>query len=387
MGNYVNSGIKTNNFDSPVITSLSNQVLMNNGFTEKQNALANKLCRKYLQQLNTYFKQDITQFLDNPANKISLRVFSQERSIKIATADHVKYFEIKFPYDRMMIEKLRSFKNNNQFSYSVWNDAAKTWRLSFDEGSMKFILENLSDYSRDEETESLFNQYNDIYKTFKDHIPMLVKNDSVYTFTNTKFGIETDDLTTALTELRKRQFTVIDDNVLHEIEDLPVSDITKVMLAMPETVSFQTKKDKLDHAEILKTVLVHDAPVGIVMTDTATPESLTAWIDAANSLGITTEQMGVYFRQENTSPNQKQFNSIIKEHLLNKPVTKSLRIYFLGTKYNKSLLKEGINLRYYILDDHYVSAHHNMQVMLTNALLKVYYLTQDKQLGDDVVVM
>lgn len=172
-----------------------------------------------------------------------------------------------------------------------------------------------------------------------------------------------------------------------EIDSLVVSDLTKVILAMPESYSFQTLKSKFDVRDVLESVLLYNEPIGILMNEAVHSQDLVNWVNAAADLGISTDQIGVFFRQENSSPNQKFFNSMIKEFQLNKPVSKDLRIYFLGPKYNKSLIKEGVSLRYFICDNHYVTAHHNMQVMLTNALLKVYHLSEEKKLGDDVVVM
>jgi hypothetical protein len=156
---------------------------------------------------------------------------------------------------------------------------------------------------------------------------------------------------------------------------------------MPDTYSFQTEKTKIDHQALLNCMLVHDEPIGIVLNENTSGETLAQWVEAAQNAGVSLDDIGVFFRQENTNNNQRMFNAMIKEYKLNKPVAKNLKIYFLGPKYNKSLIKEKVVLRYFICDEHYVSTHHNMLLMLTNALLKVYYLSQDKKLGDEFVVL
>jgi hypothetical protein len=386
LGHYVNSGVRTNNFDSPVITSLGNQILMNNGLTEKQFNLAVKLCKKYYQQLNSFYKTDILEYITSPTNRIPLRTFSQERAVRVVTVENVKYFELKFPYDRELIEKLRNFKHTNKHSHAIWNDNSKTWRMSYDEGSLAFIMEELTGYAYDDDTVRFVEQYKQVLSNFEQHVIILTKKDQRY-IVNHKFGYETTDLLESLVNARKYQIPVIDDSVIKEIDDLPVDDITKVMLAMPTNYSFQTNKKKYSNALVLNSMLVHNEPLGIVLNEGTSSQTLVDWIYAIQEAGIEIEQVGVFFRQENNTPNQRFFNSVIKEYKLNKPVSQNLKVYILGPKYNKSLIKEGVKLRYFICDDHTVTAHHNMQLMLSNSMLTLYHLDQEKAIGETTVVL
>ena len=387
MGHYVNTGVRVNMFDQSVVESLSNQILMNNGFTEKQMALAIKLCKKYHQQLEVHYRNSVDQYLDSPQNRIPLRVFKTDRTVKVVNTQFGKMFEVQFPYDRMLIEKLRGFKAHNKNSHAQWNDAVKNWHLSFDENSIKFIMAELPGFTFDETLTSFIEEYNKICSNFTNHVIMLTKKDGRYVTTNLKNGIEEENILTALVEARHKQIPVISDEVISDLNNTTASSITKSILSQPDKYLFQSDKRLHHDVDILNGMLVFNRPIGIVMNSSCTSANLLKWVDTVTAAGIDLSEVGVFFRQENSSPEQKEFNNLIKKLKLNKPVSKDLKIFFLGPKYNKSLLKEGVALRYFICDDHHVTAHHNMQTMLQNSLLTVYHLAHEQKLGDQCVVL
>lgn len=387
MGHYVNTGVRVSMFDQSVVESLSNQILMNNGFTEKQMALAIKLCKKYHQQLQVHFRISVSHNLDSPQNRIPLRVFKTEKTVKVVTTQLGKMFEVQFPYDRILIEKMRSFKAHYKNSHAQWNDAVKNWHLSFDETSIKFIIEELSGFTFDDTLTTFIEEYNKICSNFANHVIMLTKKDGQYVTTNLKNGIEEENILTALVEARHKQIPVISDEVISDLGNTSVSSITKSILGNPDKYLFQSDKRLHRDLDILNGMLMFNRPIGVVMNSNCTSSDLLKWVDTVTAAGIDLSEVGVFFRLENSTPEQKEFNNLIKQLKLNKPVSKDLKIFFLGPKYNKSLLKEGVALRYFICDDHQVTAHHNMQTMLQNSLLTIYHLAHEKKLGDHFVIL
>jgi hypothetical protein len=98
-------------------------------WTEKQAKLALVILKRYLSKFQAH-GMDIRPLLDEPKFEDAFRVISADKTIeKYTDEDGVDKIELRFPYDKKLIQLIRCLKDNRDLpaGYSQYDGEAKKW--------------------------------------------------------------------------------------------------------------------------------------------------------------------------------------------------------------------------------------------------------------------
>ena len=97
-------------------------------WTEKQAKLALMILKRYL----TKFEQhgmDLKYLAENPVYEDEFRVINFEKTIKYTTIDDDTYIEVRFPYNKKIIQLIRCIKDKRNLptEYYSYDGDSKKW--------------------------------------------------------------------------------------------------------------------------------------------------------------------------------------------------------------------------------------------------------------------
>jgi hypothetical protein len=121
-----NTQIKPHPKDHETVRSLAESQY---AWTEKQARLALVILKRYLTKFQAH-GMDIKPLLDNPKYEDEFRVISFDKIIeKYTDEDGVDKIELRFPYNKKVIQLIRCLKDNRDFpaGYSQYDGEAKKW--------------------------------------------------------------------------------------------------------------------------------------------------------------------------------------------------------------------------------------------------------------------
>ena len=121
-----NTHIKPHPKDHETVKSLAESQY---AWTEKQARLALVILKRYLTKFQAH-GMDIKNLLDNPKYEHEFRVISFEKVIeKYTDEDGVDKIELRFPYNKKVIQLIRCLKDHRDFpaGYSQYDGEAKKW--------------------------------------------------------------------------------------------------------------------------------------------------------------------------------------------------------------------------------------------------------------------
>ena len=121
-----NTLIKPHPKDHETVRSLAESQY---AWTEKQARLALVILKRYLTKFQAH-GMDIKPLLDNPKYEDEFRVISFDKVIeKYTDEDGVEKIELRFPYNKKVIQLIRCLKDNRDFpaGYSQYDGEAKKW--------------------------------------------------------------------------------------------------------------------------------------------------------------------------------------------------------------------------------------------------------------------
>jgi len=121
-----NTKIKPHPKDHETVRSLAESQY---AWTEKQAKLALVLLKRYLTKFQAH-GMDIKPLLDNPKYEDEFRVISFDKVIeKYTDEDGVDKIELRFPYNKKVIQLIRCLKDHRDFpaGYSQYDGEAKKW--------------------------------------------------------------------------------------------------------------------------------------------------------------------------------------------------------------------------------------------------------------------
>lgn len=331
----------TNRFDKKVIESLSFQINFNGrGFTEKQSQLALKLLKRYTTTLNVYFKQDISQFIDNPLYRFSIRTpVTVNKYVSIVPHDTWgKAIKVEFPYNDNFVEAIR--KHRSMGGFSVWEKEKRAWMFNLSESNIQ-LIKNLIEqehFEIDEEFKNYLQQVDKVVNTMEKFMPMLIVEENLPKFVNLpRFipQIECKDIVSAMFEARKFGVSVWDDQVETFINSENVEDVVRSFLTTQPTENFHVDCQTTPMIA-LKNIVKYLEPVMIIVPGGMELEKTSMAYEFLKEIGVADEEMSVMFRLPSGSG--KNFNDFVKEKNLNNPVSDNTRFVFVSTKIPKPVL-------------------------------------------------
>lgn len=131
-------GFKPHSKDRATVASLANAPY---AWTEKQARLAVALLKRY----HTMFQKfgiDLTPLLNNPVYKEPFRVIDYEKSIERYEEDDKEWIEMKFPYNKKIIELMRTLKHQRTQSLvpMIYHGEKKYWQIACTETTLYYCV-------------------------------------------------------------------------------------------------------------------------------------------------------------------------------------------------------------------------------------------------------
>jgi preprotein translocase subunit SecD len=380
----IHNRVPVNAWDKGVVISFYTQINDLSGFTEKQSALAVRICKRYASSLSLHAKQDIALLLENPKFRNSIRKSVNSRSVKIVDDEYLhRVIEVNFPYDEKMIAEIREFKNQNHDNLIVWNKEKSSWQFCLTEPNIKFLSDHFKNTGADIDME--FQNYSDqidtIVTDLQSHIPMLSAKNGSPTIVNapkTMPEINTDNILAAAFIARQYGITMWDETIDDFISSDQVDVTTREFL----------KSDYLDTTKLsadvngiccLANIARFMGPMLFVIPGGSEYRKIQQIYTVLSDIGITNKKMSVLFRL--SSETGKEFNNFVKNHELNNPISEETQIVFVSGKLPKPLIESEIRFNS-IVNVGFNNAHYTLKEYAKNHQ-NVVYFELEKQKGSD----
>jgi hypothetical protein len=362
--------IRTGLYDQSISHSLGLQVLSGNPLTEKQANLSLRLLGKYKQQfLNNGFS-NIVEDLSSPVFKYPFRKVEQTKAATISNGKIV----IKFPFNQALVNSMREIANASYFCKPVFDGDTKSWIMDLNEESLAFVDNKLLpdgfDISLD--IQEYIDQISKIKDEIDQHIPMLVKNGDQYLLKNSVVTGEYIDIVDAVVDATQKGIYVHDDEVNQELMALTTTLPIMKLFTIGQAQKILVNSDEYSKQQLLWAIKQFNGPVAIFFEESVTPNDLKDWVTELNELGVSNDEIAVYFRKSSTT--DMGFNQTVKDLNLNKDADdKNVKWMFLSSKYPKSLFKHNKVADICIFADRQVSTHYTVINVSKNAVLSIRY--------------
>lgn len=337
--------------DLKTIDSLVTQ-MWTTPFTEKQQQLALKMVKKYVEPLSLKLGTiGVSQLISNPKFRYPARapvMQASSRRIEIhATSKYDKKLRIYFPYNEGLLESIKEYKRNTLFAERgnvAWTDQ-KHWEFDFTELNIKFLSGWLSNgFTAPDEFVNLINQINQVEEDLEKYVPMVAFEDGKFLYKNTSELIPqpvSDNLIEVLIHAKAHGISCWDDAIDLALKSKDISAINKKFIKHNRNSSIGIDAYQLYE---LTDIVRYSQNIVFVIPGGHEYKFLKHAVKFLLSEGYTTEQISVLFRLDNVSPGATECNEFIKNSQLNNKLTDEVRFIFVSGKLPKPLLESGKNI-------------------------------------------
>ena len=163
-----NTHIKPHPKDHETVRSLAESQY---AWTEKQARLALVILKRYLTKFQAH-GMDIKPLLDNPKYEDEFRIISFDKVIeKYTDEDGVDKIELRFPYNKKVIQLIRCLKDHRDFpaGYSQYDGEAKKWTFLHTDVTAYYLTLIAARYDFKFTDDSLLKDYETIKKEVIGH--------------------------------------------------------------------------------------------------------------------------------------------------------------------------------------------------------------------------
>jgi len=163
-----NTHIKPHPKDHETVRSLAESQY---AWTEKQARLALVILKRYLTKFQAH-GMDIKPLLDNPKYEDEFRIISFDKVIeKYTDEDGVDKIELRFPYNKKVIQLIRCLKDHRDFpaGYSQYDGEAKKWTFLHTDVTAYYLTLIAARYDFKFMDDSLLRDYEEIKKEVVGH--------------------------------------------------------------------------------------------------------------------------------------------------------------------------------------------------------------------------
>ena len=363
----LSNAIKLESYDQKMITSFYDQInISHSAFTEKQANIMLRISRKYVLDIFSKYGTDITTFLDNPVYKYPIRTINPIRKISITTlSTGMKGVKVQFPYDETLIVEIKKAKSN--FVYSEWNTDEKSWIFSLEGKTIEYFGSWINNYNfiADDEFKSYAEQVPVIAEHIELHVPMVEFDGKNSKFINVHASVPqptSDDLVQTLFEARKAGISHWGDMVVQALTELDVPLVIKDYVQSDPGTTFSMnleENDIMDLIHIVKNMspCIIAVPGGTEFNKVKIAKSL---LEAA---GIENHEISVLFRLPKETG--EEFNSYVKEEMLNSPITKNTKAVFISGKIPKPLFESKLQFNC-VINFNFYNIHYTLANFIKN---------------------
>lgn len=370
--------IQTSFFDRDILDSFFNQLISGKSLTDKQRQLSLKILKKYKKKLSDVLNTDVNSLLENPVFRMPSRIIDNENSISISKNQegNTKIF-VKFPYNQNIVKQFKEYRKSLSATPAAstifWNSDKKYWEFGLDEPNVLFLSSLLdSGFTADDQFHYFFEEITKIIGDIQNYVPMLVYQNETFLFKNVAASVpilNASCLIDALLKARDYGITCWDDDVDDMLTTKRYNEkvvrFFKNSLDKYEKIFFTDVHDLIKHSESVLFVIPGGNEFNI----------LKEMHEILINDGVLNEQISVLFRLE-TVPGW-EFNSYIKDHSLNGPITEKTKYIFVSGKLPKPLIESNKNFNL-VLQFGMSYAHYSLQefVKMHHSVINLTLLNQ-----------
>ena len=376
--------------DEGIVNSLSTQIAMGNGFTEKQAILALKLVRRYARQLSVALNKDVIPFIDSPEYKLPTRIINQSKTIVIKkiVGSNKKIISINFPYNEIVVNNIKVYKKllsqKSHTGNSInWNIDNKSWDFDLREEHVSWINSNIVNESFvvDESFVELVDQIEKVKNNIEGHVPMVIFEENKFRFVNVPPSVPQPsslDVVDVLVEARKYGITIWSETIDAVLGKIDLNPFLLKFLTSPNLTSLPEDREKLTMTDITS-IVECSLPCLVVIPGGSELKHLELCYKLFQKYGISTEEMTVLFRLEGETG--KNTNSFIKENKLNNPISEKIKIVFISGKVPKPLVESKTNFST-ILNFGISGVHYTLSNYLKNHHFVINYTLKESDFAN-----
>jgi hypothetical protein len=371
--------IKVFQNDEQVISSFETQINLGRTLTQKQGALAVKICRKYRSQLINLHGTIVDTILNNEIFKDPLRTYiPPPKTIKIVKGSGYyqrNVISVTFPYDEKLVMKLREFPKDHPSEWAQWHAEDKLWLFSLTEGSVMWLANNLLPLGFDADSQFLefYEKIQEIMEKMEEYAPSMVVENDQPVFKNVHHSVpapKNDKIIDALFLAKLYGIDVWDEKCENFINSDKISPITRKFLKK-EIGHEMTVKAKSHDIGCFDELFESIDSVMIVIPEHQELGYLKKWYEHLISRGYTENDMTVMFRVDNIT--NRAFNDYVRDNKLNTPIHKDMKFVFVSRRIKKPLVKSGIDFGLVISSDP-LGSHQALKKILNDKYHSIVYV-------------
>lgn len=364
---FFKKNISVNRYDANILTSFTEQILNHKGFTEKQSALAIKICNRYQTKLNLAIGRDISQFLDFPQYKLIKRILNSQKIMSIIENDaQEKIISVVFPYNEDLVKKFRDKRES--LLYIEWISDKKCWHLGLDERSIVFLygIKTQFEFIVDEQLERYFEITENIFKNVEKYVPMATFLDNKVKFVNLPKNIpeiKGQDLIETLILARNYGISTWDDSIQNHLSNENENISLIEFLNSNPGVNYKWDIEKFTENSLVK-ILTHLFPILVVVPVGAELETCKKVLNLCQKMNIANNEISILFRLSNET--DEKFNNFVRNNKLNNPISEKTKLIIISGRVPKTLIAKKINFNC-ILNYNLYNMHYTIQDLIKNS--------------------
>jgi len=408
-------GFEVHGKDLQTLTSLAESQY---AYTEKQGYLAVSLLKRY-HTLFQKFGIDLTNLLNSPVYREPFRVIDYRKTIRTYEDEDKKWIELKFSYDKKLIELVRTLKHKKtgEMVPMVYEGEQRLWRISHTEVTAYYCTLIAVRYNFEILDEELLEDYREIKKEKLLYKPTVAK------LINGKVQLQNapENLRQWWKENCLDKDFILQCDALKQLEivnNIDVGLTEKSTLADRIAVNKQRQIwiDRQDWSkkDIIRSLQHLDSLPALVMTGSEFSsfkevKEVLEWKDAFINCGIQPNQIAWGFtledapdwrkhnRKEQTylgdfDPYPSELSDSVREELYHKwcevrddsnaskYIDQNTKIIFVRSKIPRTLIKSKIKLKtaFTILNSHYwPTGTESLARVVENLPKRIYYVSKN----------
>lgn len=378
---FMDPPIPLQQFDTKIVHSLSRQISMGSGFTEKQAVLAVKLVKKYEKILHLVSKWDILAAVANPQYKLPIRVVSTFKTVRIIKKENTnqRVISVCFPFNEELVQALRAYKEQFAKEYKntqtiQWNPDLKSWDFTLREEHVSWIAKNIinSSFTVDDAFTEIYNEIQNVEKSMEQYVPIVSFEENKFIFKNVVKNIpqpSSDDIIDVLMQAKKYGINYWDEEISEVLDKIEIDPFTKSFLETPFGKDIELSTNDITFKDLLG-MLKYNSPTLVVIPGGSELKFLRYCMAAMMRHGISSEEMSVLFRLDGQTG--KIVNDIIKDSKVNNPITEKIRFFFVSGRVPKPLIESNIKIES-VLNFGLSGVHYTLSNYLKNHHFVVNY--------------
>lgn len=329
--------------DYNLITSLARQTFRQTPFTDRQYELAKKKLLDYKDQFENNGYKNVEN--DLSSLRMPLREIDRSRWIKFVDIDTENYIGVRFTFNKKLIDSLEKLSRYEE--KQKYDKVEKVHYYECSERSLFEVITVLKDKNFEIQQEVLeaYNQIEYINSNWQDYLPGIYKlklknlHQTAIDYVISDIGEPSKDNLYRYAD--KKQMLGLhhfdEDDLEYSLNNLTA--LSKKIVQRTKT-NVQISPTEYNTDRLAESLLeLHRFPILIILNDNDSDLDRIIEFNKSFKNIFMPEDISVMYRKDNTSKENTDFNTYVKENKINNPLANNTKIvYASGSKVNKILL-------------------------------------------------